>query len=87
MQAGPTKDGCPLMTVSDYTRNAAITSNGYSGLTYSPIPALVTAGRGGRLLTNRDGYSTSYKGNSAAYNRIDEILQPGVFRLGATVGF
>jgi hypothetical protein len=27
------------------------------------------------------------QGNSAAYNRIDEVLNPSILRLGATFGF
>ena len=65
----PTKSSCPLMVASDYTQNAPVTSNGYTGFTYSPIPALVTAGRGGNLLTNRDGYSTTYKGLELSLNK------------------
>ena len=61
----PTEDSCPLMAASDYTRNAPVTANGYTGFSYSPIAALVTAGRGGRLLTNRKGYSTSLHGPGA----------------------
>ena len=57
------------MTASDYTQNAPVTSNGYSGFTYSPIPALVTAGRGGNLLTNRDGFSTTYTGLELSLNK------------------
>jgi hypothetical protein len=65
----PTKDSCPLMAASDYTQNAPVTSNGYTGFTYSPNAALVTAGRGGNLLTNRDGYDTSYKGLEFTLNK------------------
>ena len=46
-----------------------MTQNGYTGFTYSPNAALVTAGRSGRLLTNRDGYSTAYKGLEATLNK------------------
>ena len=67
--SNPTKDTCPLMVASDYTQNAPVTQNGYTGFTYSPIPALVTAGRSGNLLTNRDGYSTSYKGLELTLNK------------------
>ena len=44
------------------TVNAPVSQNGYTAFSYSPNPALVTAGRAGRLVTNRKGYSTSYKG-------------------------
>ena len=65
----PTKDSCPLMGASDYTQNAPVTSNGYTGFTYSPNAALVTAGRGGNLLTNRNDYDTSYKGLELTLNK------------------
>jgi carboxypeptidase family protein/TonB-dependent receptor-like protein len=65
----PTKATCPLMTAADYTQNAPVTANGYTGFTYSPNPALVTAGRSGRLITNRDGYSTAYKGLEGSLNK------------------
>ena len=65
----PTADSCPLMAASDYTQNAPVTANGYSGFSYSPIAALVTAGRGGSLLTNREGYSTSYTGLELTLNK------------------
>jgi hypothetical protein len=65
----PTKDTCPLMVTSEYTQNAPVTQNGYTGFTYSPTAALVTAGRGGFLTTNRDGYSTSYKGLELTLNK------------------
>jgi hypothetical protein len=65
----PTADSCPLMGVGDYTANAPVSQNGYTGFTYSPNAALVTAGRSGRLLTNRDGYSTAYKGLELTLNK------------------
>ena len=65
----PTMSSCPLMQASDYTANAPVTQNGYTGFTYSPNAALVTAGRSGRLITNRDGYSTTYKGIEATLNK------------------
>ena len=65
----PTADNCPLMGIADFTQNAPVTANGYTAFSYSPIPALVTAGRSGRLLTNRDGYSTTYKGLEATLNK------------------
>jgi hypothetical protein len=67
--ANPTKASCPLMTAADYTPNAPVSQNGYTGNTFSPIPALVTAGRSGNLLTNRDGYSTAYKGFEMTLNK------------------
>ena len=65
----PTADSCPLMAASDYTPNAPVTANGYSGFSYSPIAALVAEGRGGNLLTNRIGYSTSYTGLELTLNK------------------
>ena len=65
----PTAGSCPLMGVGDYTANAPVTQNGYTGFTYSPNAALVTAGRSGRLLTNRHGYSTAYTGIEATLNK------------------
>ena len=65
----PTKGTCPLMQASDYTQNAPVTAQGYTAFTYSPIAALVTAGRSGRLTTNRDGFSTTYKGLEATLNK------------------
>jgi hypothetical protein len=65
----PTKATCPLMQASDYTANAPLTANGYTAFSYSPDPALVSAGRSGRLVTNRDGYSTSYKGLELSLNK------------------
>jgi hypothetical protein len=65
----PTKATCPLMVASDYTQNAPVTANGYTGFTYSPITALASAGRFGNLLTNRDGYSTTYKGLELTLNK------------------
>lgn len=65
----PTADSCPLMGAEDYTRNAPVTANGYTAFSWSPVPALVAAGRGGSLLTNRKGYSTSYKGVELTLNK------------------
>jgi len=65
----PTRDTCPLMGPGDYTQNAPVSANGYSAFSYTPNPALVSAGRSGRLVTNRDGYSTSYKGLELTLNK------------------
>jgi hypothetical protein len=65
----PTKATCPLMREGDYTANAPVTALGYTGFSYSPNPAMVTAGRSGRLVTNRDGYTTSYKGLELSLNK------------------
>jgi hypothetical protein len=65
----PTKATCPLMGASDYTANAPVTSNGYTAFSYTPNAALVSAGRSGRLVTNRDGFSTTYKGLEVTLNK------------------
>ena len=57
------------MQASDYTQNAPVTALGYTAFTYSPVAALVTAGRSGRLTTNRDGFSTTYTGLEATLNK------------------
>ena len=65
----PTLANCPIIGPSGYTQNAPVTANGYTGSTYSPIAALVTAGRGGNILTNRDGYKTHYRGLELTLNK------------------
>jgi hypothetical protein len=57
-----TTSTCPIIGPGDYTANDPETSHGYTAFTYSPDPALVSAGGSGRLLTNRPGYSQSYNG-------------------------
>ncbi|HET7745862.1 MAG TPA: hypothetical protein VFM29_01090, partial [Vicinamibacteria bacterium] len=61
-EQNPTADTCPIITPDLYTVNAPVTSGGYTVTTYSPPADLVTAGRGGRIRTNRDGYYTNFKG-------------------------
>jgi hypothetical protein len=58
----PTLENCRTLGPSDYTANNPSTANGYTSFTMSPNAALVTAGGGGRLRTNRDGYHTIFKG-------------------------
>jgi hypothetical protein len=58
----PTFDSCPTMGPEDYIQNAPVTANGYTAFTFSPNPAMVTAGRGGRLTTNARGYHTVFNG-------------------------
>jgi hypothetical protein len=58
----PTVGSCPIIGPGSYTQNAAVTSNGFTASTYSPDAALVTAGGGGRIRTNRPGYSTTFNG-------------------------
>ncbi|HEY8232992.1 MAG: carboxypeptidase regulatory-like domain-containing protein [Vicinamibacterales bacterium] len=65
----PTKATCPLMQASDYTQNAPVTAQGYTAFSLSPNPALVSAGRSGRLTTNRDGFSTTYTGLELTLNK------------------
>jgi len=57
-----TRDNCRIIEPSDYTRNPPVTANGFTGFTASPNSALVTAGGGGRLLTNAEGYRTNFSG-------------------------
>jgi hypothetical protein len=58
----PTVATCPLIGAGDYTPNAPVTANGFTAFTYSPDPALVAAGGGGRLTTNHPGYHTTFNG-------------------------
>ena len=58
----PTIGSCPIIGPGSYTANAAVTANGFTASTYSPDSALVTAGGGGRIRTNRPGYSTTFNG-------------------------
>ncbi|PYQ03281.1 MAG: hypothetical protein DMF82_13565, partial [Acidobacteria bacterium] len=58
----PTFGSCHILGPSDYTKNAPVTANGFTAFTYSPNAALVTAGNGGRLRTNRPGYDTTFSG-------------------------
>jgi Carboxypeptidase regulatory-like domain/TonB-dependent Receptor Plug Domain len=50
------------LTAADYVANAPVTVNGYTARTFSPDPAKLDASNGGRLLTNRPDYHTSYSG-------------------------
>jgi hypothetical protein len=60
--SAPTLDNCRTLGPNDYTPNAPSSANGYTSNTFSPNSTLVTAGGGGRLRTNRDGYYTTFKG-------------------------
>ena len=53
---------CRTLGPSDYTRNNPVTANGFTSSTYSPNSALRAAGNGGRIRTNRDGYTTTFNG-------------------------
>jgi hypothetical protein len=57
-----TASSCRALGPADYTVNKPTTANGFTGVTYSPSAALRAAGGGGRIRTNRDGYTTSFSG-------------------------
>jgi hypothetical protein len=58
----PTVDTCRIIQPSEYTQNAPVTANGFTAFTFSPNSALVTAGGGGRIRTNRPDYTTTFTG-------------------------
>jgi hypothetical protein len=58
----PSATDCRIIEPSDFTANAPSSANGYTSRTFSPNAALVTAGAGGRLRTNADGYHTNFSG-------------------------
>jgi carboxypeptidase family protein/TonB-dependent receptor-like protein len=60
--ADATRANCRIILPTDYTLNAPGSGNGYTGFTASPDSALVTAGAGGRLRTNAEGYHTNFSG-------------------------
>jgi hypothetical protein len=60
--AVPESGNCRIIQPNEYTANAPSTANGFTGFTYSPNAALVTAGGGGRLSTNAPGYHTTFNG-------------------------
>jgi hypothetical protein len=60
--ASATLSSCPTVGPSDYTMNAPVSANGFTQSTYSPNSALISAGSGGRIRTNRNGYSTTFNG-------------------------
>jgi hypothetical protein len=57
-----TMSTCPIVTPSDYTMNDPQTTNGYTAFTYSPDATLRAQGNGGRIRTNRPGYTNSFSG-------------------------
>jgi hypothetical protein len=57
-----TAASCNALQATNYTQNAPVTANGYTAVTFSPNAALRAAGNGGRIRTNRDGYSTTFNG-------------------------
>jgi hypothetical protein len=64
---------CPIIPASTYTKNApkTVTVGGqtYTGFTYSPPAALVDAGAGGFVASNRPNYKTHYKGLELTVNK------------------
>jgi hypothetical protein len=58
----PTFSSCRIIMPEDYIQNAPVTRNGFTAFTYTPNPALVAAGGGGRLTTNTPGYHTNFSG-------------------------
>jgi len=57
-----TLGSCPVIGTSSYTARAPVSANGFTSFTYQPDAALVAAGDGGRIRTNRAGYSTKFNG-------------------------
>jgi Carboxypeptidase regulatory-like domain len=57
-----TRANCRIVEPSDYTNNAPVTAGGFTSFTSSPNGDLVTAGGGGRLRTNAEGYHTTFNG-------------------------
>ena len=64
---------CSIIAGTSYTANAPVSAvrDGvtYTAQTYSPNAALVASGGFGRYRTNRDGYSTEFKGLELTLNR------------------
>ena len=60
--ADPTVATCSIIQPNQYEARAPSTANGYTSFAYAPDAALVTAGAGGRLYTNAEGYHTSFNG-------------------------
>jgi carboxypeptidase family protein len=58
----PTATNCRIITPADYTAGPPTTANGFTANVFSPNPALVTAGAGGRYRTNAAGYHTTFNG-------------------------
>jgi PAS domain-containing protein len=65
----PTLGNCPIIGANDYTQNAPGGGNGFTAFTYSPDAALVTAGQGGKINTNRPDYSTTFNGLEFTFNK------------------
>ena len=60
--SNPTAATCRIIQPNEYVANAPTTANGFTAFTYSPIAALVDAGKGGRIRTNRPGFYTNFSG-------------------------
>src|SRR5262249_19444792 len=60
--ATPTFSSCNVLQRADYPKTASTTATGFPSFTSSPLASLVDAGLGGRLRTNRPGYSTKFSG-------------------------
>jgi carboxypeptidase family protein/TonB-dependent receptor-like protein len=58
----PTLESCNVIAPSQYAAGTPASANGFTVIPYSPNSALVTAGGGGRINTNRDGYFTKFNG-------------------------
>jgi hypothetical protein len=57
------------LTPADYTAGPVTTAGGYSARTFSPSAAKVDASNGGRILSNRPDYHTTYTGIEASLNK------------------
>lgn len=64
----PTRATCPIITAAQYTSQNQ-TAAGLTVTTFSPPAALISAGGGGRIRTNRDGYFTTFKGLELTANK------------------
>jgi hypothetical protein len=65
----PTLGSCPIIGPESYTANPASTANGFTANTFSPNTALVAAGAGGKLNTNRPGYHTNFNGLEFTFSK------------------
>src|SRR3954471_15151093 len=57
------------LTAADYTLSATSSGNGFSAAAYAPNAAKVDASGGGRMLTNRPDYYSSYSGLEFTLNK------------------
>ena len=65
----PTADSCRIIQPNEYTARAPVSANGYTAFAYAPNASLVSAGNGGRLLTNAPGYHTTFNGIEATLTK------------------